>query len=280
MAVCGVYSIINPKGRIYIGSSSNIQKRFKDYEKLKCKSQQKIYHSLLKYGVNSHVFSVIKICKKEEIYKYERELGLFFNTLDKNELNLQLPAFGKLPQIQSEETKLKKRNISIGRKLSEESKRKISENNKGKKSNSGSFKKGHKLNLGVPKTESARKNMSKSRLGMVLSEKHKKNISIANTGKKMSEEAINNWKKARAGYTHSEETRKLIGEKGKGRVPVSLQKPIEIFTVNNLKIGEYKCISYAAKNFNVCRTAIGNNLIGRSKFFNTNIGKVYAKYKN
>ena len=46
----GIYKITSPSGKIYIGQSKDIEKRFKAYKNLKCKGQPYIYRSLLKYG--------------------------------------------------------------------------------------------------------------------------------------------------------------------------------------------------------------------------------------
>ena len=47
----GIYRIINPKGKIYIGQSTNILKRKSSYKGYRCKDQISIYRSLKKYGV-------------------------------------------------------------------------------------------------------------------------------------------------------------------------------------------------------------------------------------
>lgn len=33
----GIYKVTNPKGKVYIGQSSNIENRFNDYRAYKCK---------------------------------------------------------------------------------------------------------------------------------------------------------------------------------------------------------------------------------------------------
>lgn len=72
--ICGIYKITSPKGKIYIGQSKNIKKRWYSYVNLYCKSQPKIYNSLKKYGVSSHKFEVIHICNLNEL----DELELFY----------------------------------------------------------------------------------------------------------------------------------------------------------------------------------------------------------
>jgi len=56
----GIYKITNPKGRIYIGQSKNIDERIARYKKLQCcKHQLFLYRSFLKYGVDNHSFEII-----------------------------------------------------------------------------------------------------------------------------------------------------------------------------------------------------------------------------
>lgn len=55
----GIYSIENPEGKVYIGSSRNIYRRWDAYFNLRCVTQPSIYDSLVKYGVDNHVFKVI-----------------------------------------------------------------------------------------------------------------------------------------------------------------------------------------------------------------------------
>jgi len=55
----GIYKITNPKGKVYIGQSWNIQERFNQYKKLHCKRQRKLYNSFLKYGIENHKFEII-----------------------------------------------------------------------------------------------------------------------------------------------------------------------------------------------------------------------------
>ena len=44
----GIYKITNPKGKVYIGQSININKRWNAYRNLKLKSQTKLLNSLKK----------------------------------------------------------------------------------------------------------------------------------------------------------------------------------------------------------------------------------------
>lgn len=102
----GVYKITSPKGLIYIGSSKDIDTRWKWYKKLRCKSQIKLCNSLKKYGVDNHIFEIIEECNVEILLERELFYGTFFNCLDKkNGLNCRLPKSMEGYVYMSQETK-------------------------------------------------------------------------------------------------------------------------------------------------------------------------------
>ena len=111
--IIGIYKITNPKGKINIGQSINIERRWDEYKRLqRCKNQVKLYNSLLKYGPENHKFEIIEECSKDDLDKRELYWGKYYDVLGKNGLNLKL---------------------GNGRgECSEETKRKISKSNKGK----------------------------------------------------------------------------------------------------------------------------------------------------
>lgn len=121
----GVYKIESPTGKIYIGSSVNIQARFRKYKSLNCKSQTRIYNSLLKYGVYSHKFSIVIECNKDELYEYEHLYSCFYNVLGENGLNCIVVGFKEVKTERSKETIEKHRIKMLGKKLTEEHKQKI-----------------------------------------------------------------------------------------------------------------------------------------------------------
>ena len=130
----GVYKITNPKGKIYIGSSKEIHIRFKRYKKLQCKTQPKLYNSLLKYGVENHIFEIIEECSFDELFKRESYFGIMFNVLDRIKgLNLVLPDSEGKKFVISEESKKRRSNAQLGKKASEETKRKQSKVQTGRK---------------------------------------------------------------------------------------------------------------------------------------------------
>lgn len=103
-----VYMITSPTNRIYIGSTNNITRRWKEYIKLDCKSQSKLYRSLYKYGYKGHKFEILWEGEIEDMFKYERLCGDFYEVLDKNKgMNLRLPGYEDIPNIISEESRAK-----------------------------------------------------------------------------------------------------------------------------------------------------------------------------
>jgi group I intron endonuclease len=140
MIICGIYKYTSPSGKIYIGSSKNINKRIVHYKSESCKNQTKLYNSFKKYGYENHKFEIIEECLFEDLYLKERYYGELFNVLNNNGLNLILPKIGENKIGISEETRLKMseskkgdKNIFYGKKHSEETKEKISNSHKGKK---------------------------------------------------------------------------------------------------------------------------------------------------
>lgn len=109
----GIYKITSPTGRIYIGQSTNIHKRFKHYKSLDCKRQHKIYNSLKKYGTDNHVFEIVEICKIEELNEKERFYQDHFGVI-KNGLNCVLTDTNIKRKEYSIDTKIKASNSKKG----------------------------------------------------------------------------------------------------------------------------------------------------------------------
>ena len=107
----GIYKITNPNGKIYIGSSIRIEKRWISYNSLN-KKQPKLFYSFQKYGKNNHIFEIIEECSKENLYKRENYWGKYFNVLEEG-LNCFLPGYENIKSEVSKDTKLK---LSISQK--------------------------------------------------------------------------------------------------------------------------------------------------------------------
>ena len=103
----GIYKITNPKGKVYIGQSVNIEKRFYKYKILDCKSQIRLYRSLKKYGYNNHIFEIVEECDINLLNKRERYWQDFYDVVNKNGLNCVLQEINGKSSKLSEITKLK-----------------------------------------------------------------------------------------------------------------------------------------------------------------------------
>ena len=166
--VCGIYSITNPIGEKYIGSSRCIRKRWIRH-KFKSQNHRKLFTSLEKYGIENHLFEIITECHPSLLIDYEVFYQKKFDTV-KNGLNCnyanESPRKGK---THNEEAKQKNRLAHLGKKLSEETKNKISSSLIGiskkpmseeTKRKVSEAKKGVKLNLSDEQREKRRLQVS------------------------------------------------------------------------------------------------------------------------
>ena len=135
---CGVYKITSPSNKVYIGQSTSVKRRFKQYQSNHSsnKFQRKLFNSFQKYGVENHIFEVIEYVDISMLYVRERFWQEFYNVLDKNlGLNLLLTKTDMLPCKMSEETKLKisasLKGKNLGKISSVEHRAKISKANTG-----------------------------------------------------------------------------------------------------------------------------------------------------
>lgn len=85
----GIYKITNPKGKVYIGQSININRRFNEYKKMLCSQSKKLFNSLQKYGVENHIFEVIEECNAEQLNNKE-EYYILLNKSHITGLNIKL----------------------------------------------------------------------------------------------------------------------------------------------------------------------------------------------
>ena len=90
----GIYKILSPEGCVYIGQSIDIERRRKEYSRVKNYGQPKLKRSFKKHGFENHIFNIIEECtieqlnEKETFYKQQiiKELGwskaLFYQLID------------------------------------------------------------------------------------------------------------------------------------------------------------------------------------------------------
>jgi group I intron endonuclease len=192
----GIYKITSPSGKIYIGQSTNIEKRFERYKKLNkydLNNQPRIYNSLKKHKPNNHIFEIIEECKLEELNIRERYWQDYYDVLGPNGLNCILTQTDELPKIFSQKTK-----------------NKISEN-----------KKGHPMF-----TEEWKEKISKGNLGKIRTDEHKLNYSNASLGKVKSDDFKQLMSNIHKGKTTSNETKLKMSESHKGKTITEEHKNI------------------------------------------------------
>lgn len=126
----GIYKITSPSGKVYIGQSWNIFKRFDSHKRILHKRKCKFYSSLKSYGWENHVKSIIHelpedFNDQEILDNYEILYMELYEACGIELLNLKTGgSHGK----HNEETKLKigkaslGNKYSVGKKLSEEHK--------------------------------------------------------------------------------------------------------------------------------------------------------------
>lgn len=166
----GIYKITNPKGKIYIGQSIDLERRLKEYQNLRgFKFQKKLYNSILKHGWENHQFEIIEECPAEKLNEKER----FYQELNdciNSGLNCKLTTTLDKTGILSQETKNKISNSHKGKIRSEESKKKQSLTRTGKPH---------------PKhSEETKEKMRKAKLGKPLSKEHVEKMRNALKGRK------------------------------------------------------------------------------------------------
>lgn len=149
MKKIGIYKITNPKGKIYIGQSRNIEHRLNDYINVSewLKEQRKIYNSLKKYGSECHVFEILEECSEDILNEREIYWIKYFDSI-KSGLNIRLGGIGG---YHSEETKQKIREALTGKKQSKET-----------------IEKRTKSLSGLKRSEESKKNISDGKKGKPL----------------------------------------------------------------------------------------------------------------
>jgi group I intron endonuclease len=82
----GIYKITNPKGKIYIGQSTDIENRIYKGHKYNVGSGKKLKNSLSKYGFKNHKIEILEECSIEDLTERETYWILQYNSY-KNGLN-------------------------------------------------------------------------------------------------------------------------------------------------------------------------------------------------
>jgi hypothetical protein len=132
----GIYKITSPSGRIYIGQSINILKRWINYQSLLKNNQTKLYNSFIKYGIEKHVFEIIEECSLNQLDEQETYWKQYYLNQFNNDWSQVLfcELYDKGGGPRSKETKLKMSQAKLGKVCSQEHRNNISKVKKGNES--------------------------------------------------------------------------------------------------------------------------------------------------
>jgi group I intron endonuclease len=253
-----IYKITSPSNKIYIGQTWNWYKRKSNYRGAFCEGQVFLYHSLIKYGFDSHITEIIEDLleniSQEELDNREIYWWNYYKDLGFEMLNIKEPGRGG--------------------KHSEETKRKISNNGKGR----------IPWNKGMKYSEEMSKRMisylKRNPPGWKMPEEAKKKIGLANKGriyprKPCSEETKRKIAESNRGRKMPEEHRlKLIGinkgrkvsEETKEKIKLLHKRPIVILDLEGIFINEFDYISDATIFLGFPQNNYINNLLsGKNK---------------
>lgn len=284
--ICGIYKITSPTGRIYIGQSKNILKRFKDYinSAPKNRFQIRLDRSLKKYTPENHIFEIIEECEKEFLNVRERYWQDFYEVIGENGLNCLLTETIEKPRIFSNITKKRMSIGGKGKTMSQISKDKISKANKGSKRTEESKKKMSDIKKGRKFSEETKKKMSEAKkgeknylFGVKFSEERKIQMSNIRKGKKSSEETkqkISNILKEK--YKNKEIIRSnkhLIGNNNSG-IEVQELDPV---TLEVIKI--YKSLKEMLNDNKISSSVAWRNTNGEFISFRNRLWKKIVKYE-
>jgi len=211
----GIYIITNTlNGKVYIGQSGHIEKRWREHKRTLNLGTHRNRHLQYAWTQDPLVFefTIVKECQQEELDYWEDQWLKAKKAYDRDHgYNLMKEVRG--PGKISEETKLKISESNKGkgcRVYTEDHRKKLSEARKGK--------------VFGPRSEETKERISKSRKGKLtgipLKPETKQKMSATRTGLKPSEAALENMRKAQKGHAVSEETKRKISEtlKRKGKI--------------------------------------------------------------
>ena len=174
--ITGIYRITSPTGKIYIGQSWDIKKRWQAYKGINPQRDVKyLYHSLRKYGWINHTSEVIFVLLNPT----------------QEDLNYFEVYFWKQHKVRGDEM-LNLRKPGKASRHTEETKKKVSESKKGQRK-------------GIKFTDEHKRRIGESQKGKFISEETRKKLSVANKGKKLTEEQRNKISLASKGKPHSKQ---------------------------------------------------------------------------
>lgn len=211
--ICGIYMITSPTNRIYIGQSSDIKRRIKNYKHGNCKDQRLLHHSIVKYGWSSHTLSIIEECDRDMLNELEKYYINFYDSFNSSH-GMNLREGGDCSKM-SENTKLKmsksRAGLLVGGQNPMYNKKWI-------------YKDNETIAIDYEFVEEYLKDGWELGNGYTKNTDHRKGVKLSDeTKKKISENHAHH--KPMLGKSHTKETKDKISKANKGRVAHN-KKPI------------------------------------------------------
>lgn len=177
----GVYTIKNSvNGKQYIGSSTNMTRRWKNHVsklRLGTHSNHHLQSAFDKYGSDAFLFVPLMICDPKDVLIYEQ----FFLNILNPEYNNRIKAESNLGLKLSNETraKMSAAHKRGARTCTDETKRKISAANKGRKPSAQAIKNSVLARKGKPVSDEWKHKQREAKIGIPLSNEHKEKMKHA-----------------------------------------------------------------------------------------------------
>ena len=244
MKKIGIYKIISPSNKIYIGQSIDIEKRKGVYKRNQSPSQPKLYNSINKHGWENHIHEIIEECSLDLLNERETYWKQYY--LDKVKGEWKLVLFCNLYD-------------TGGGPLREETKQKISSSRKGK--GLGPNPKISQAKKGFKYSEESKQLKSKIAKGKLKSEETKQKMSIAHKGKIRSNESIHNAKQAYQNMSLENKLKIINSVKNiprDKRIEMSKNrwKSVSQFLLNGEWVGDFISIKEASRKTNIRHDSI------------------------
>ena len=194
-----IYRIINKlDGKSYVGQycKDNPKQRFTNHKSRARKedSNEHLYRAIRKYGVENFEFTLVCVCKNEELNDLEIKYIKEFDTFGPNGYNMTSGGQGVRDFKHSPETIERLRVSSTGKFPDEATRKRISEGLLGHGCSEETREKLRKASTGKPKSAETIEKLRKANLGRVVSKETGEKLSKALTGKPKSAEHVKKMK--------------------------------------------------------------------------------------
>lgn len=254
MRTVGIYRIVSPSNKIYIGQSWDVKKRMKSYKSHNCSSQPAIYNSIKKHGWPAHnvdvVFETREDVSQATLDFWEEYFMEVYKQAGYELLNLKTAGSnGKL----SEESKEKIRQRFLGKPKSPShivkmrAVERTPEWNALISKNHADFSGANHPQYGSRHKESTKRLIGAANSRYIRTEKHRKNTSKSLLGRPC----------PMKGKKHTPQSRKNMGD--------AHRKPVLQFDMDGVFIKEWPSFKDAAKSVNLASTNISACCHGRAK---------------